>query len=143
MSAAIPAVQFAQSFKEVIDHWNMCANRWLKRYVYLRLSPEGTKVPLTTTLITYFVSAFWHGFYPGYYFCFLLGGVITDTARKIRRHLRPMFMQADDKPGPFKVVYDVLGWVVTIFVLNYCSVTFVLLTLDNSCAFWLQRLVFL
>jgi len=31
--------------------------KWLQRYVYFRNSES--------LLITYFVSAFWHGFYPG------------------------------------------------------------------------------
>lgn len=54
-------VEFAQSFKQVMDNWNIGVGVWLRRYVYQRLSPAGTpRVPFTTTLATYLVSGIWH-----------------------------------------------------------------------------------
>ena len=42
---------------------------------------ERTKV--APTLLTYTVSAVWHGFYPGYYFTFIFFGLETEAARKV------------------------------------------------------------
>lgn len=51
----------------MIDNWNMGANRWLRYYVYMRVTPFGQTGGMKSTMITYSVSALWHGFYPGYY----------------------------------------------------------------------------
>jgi lysophospholipid acyltransferase len=59
--------ELPQSLKEMSDNWNMGANRWLKHYVYLRVTPPDKKAGAASTLMTYGVSALWHGFYPGYY----------------------------------------------------------------------------
>jgi lysophospholipid acyltransferase len=138
--AHICCVQFAGNIKGVVDNWNMCANRWLKRYIYLRISPEGTKAPLSTTLVTYFVSAFWHGFYPGYYLCFLMAGVVTQVARDLRRTLRPHFVTKVEENGlskevakSSKIIYDVACWLLNISVLHYVVYSFVVLRMDYAC----------
>ena len=59
----------------------------VRYYVYFRL-PEGQ----IRTYGTYFVSAFWHGFYPGYYSFFIYAALLTETARQARRVLRPYFI---------------------------------------------------
>ena len=40
--------------------------------VYFRMVPPGRKPGGVVTIVTFVVSAFWHGFYPGYYFFFVL-----------------------------------------------------------------------
>eukprot|EP01137_Pigoraptor_chileana_P003042 Opistho-2@42683 len=129
-------LETAQSFKEVTDNWNINTSRWLRRYVYLRLAPEGTKPTFTATMATYLTSAFWHGFYPGYYLMFVSSAFITNVARDIRRHLRPVFMNADGTPRPSKVAYDFFGWLFTQFSLNYVCTIFVLLTIHDSFLVW-------
>lgn len=57
----------SQSIKEMIDNWNTGANRWLRYYVYMRITPPGQTGGAKSAMITYAVSALWHGFYPGYY----------------------------------------------------------------------------
>ncbi|KAM3567361.1 hypothetical protein VYU27_010492, partial [Nannochloropsis oceanica] len=47
----------ATNTAEASKAWNKGTQKWLQRYVYFRNSES--------LLITYFVSAFWHGFYPG------------------------------------------------------------------------------
>jgi len=70
--------EFAQSFRESSRAWNKGTQNWLERYVYTRTG--------NSLMATYFISAFWHGFYPGYYFffmsrasCQLLGGVRVEA----------------------------------------------------------------
>lgn len=55
--------EFAQSVREGSRAWNKGTQNWLERYVYTRTG--------NSLLATYFVSAFWHGFYPGYYIFFM------------------------------------------------------------------------
>jgi hypothetical protein len=55
--------EFAQSFRESSRAWNKGTQNWLERYVYTRTG--------NSLMATYFISAFWHGFYPGYYFFFM------------------------------------------------------------------------
>lgn len=57
----------SQSYNELSRAWNLGANNWLRHYVYLRVTPPGTKPTSAAAVITYTTSAFWHGFHPGYY----------------------------------------------------------------------------
>lgn len=50
-------------------------------------------------LMTWFFSAFWHGFYPGYYMFFVPVGVGLFVARKVFYHLEYFFLQAKDQEG--------------------------------------------
>lgn len=56
--------EFAQSYKQLSENWNIGANHWLRHYVYLRSAHFGAT---GSTLLTYVVSAMWHGFHPGFY----------------------------------------------------------------------------
>ena len=40
--------------------------------------------PIAPTLVTFTLSAIWHGFYPGYYFTFIFFGIETEAARKVQ-----------------------------------------------------------
>ena len=73
--------EFGENVKSITDNWNICTAKWLKNYVYLRISPPGTKPSMLANYGTYFVSAFWHGFYPGYYVFFIYSAVLTEIAR--------------------------------------------------------------
>ncbi|KAI9159460.1 Lysophospholipid acyltransferase [Blastocladiella emersonii ATCC 22665] len=127
------ALESAQSFKGIIDNWNLGTSSWLKHYVYLRLAPAGTRPTALTTVVTYATSAFWHGFYPGYYLTFTTGAMITETARVLRRTLRPHALAA---PPAVRAAYNLAGWVLTQAVLNYAVVPFLLLSLADSLAVW-------
>ena len=50
---------------------------WLKTVCYER-------APFANTLLTYILSAVWHGFYPGYYFSFVSAAFATIAARTVR-----------------------------------------------------------
>ena len=41
------------------------------------------RVTIAPTLMTYLVSATWHGFYPAYYMCFVFLGFCTLAGRKV------------------------------------------------------------
>lgn len=117
----------SQSLRTSSQNWNKTTNLWLRRYVYDRAPPS------VNLYFTYLVSAFWHGFYPGYYLFFLSVAAATMVHRQVRRTIRPRFMAADGKtPGPYKPLYDVLSAVATTVTLNYFIMSFVMLALDLS-----------
>jgi len=68
-------MEFAENLVQMTIKWNVATQRWLKYYVYTRLLSSGH--PALANPATYIVSAFWHGFYPGYYMLFFFGPVLT------------------------------------------------------------------
>lgn len=65
-------IETSANLKTTIGHWNVSTNSWLHAYVYRRvqklLGKERTSA--RASVITYLISAWWHGFYPGYYLSF-------------------------------------------------------------------------
>lgn len=119
--------EFSQSLRTSSSSWNKTTNLWLRRYVYDRCDPKYR------LYFTFMVSAFWHGFYPGYYMFFLSIAIGSAVHRNIRRAIRPRFMMEDGvTPGPHKFWYDVASALVTTLTLNYFIMSFVVLALDQS-----------
>lgn len=117
----------SQSLRTSSQNWNKTTNLWLRRYVYDRAPPS------VNLYFTYLVSAFWHGFYPGYYMFFLSAAAATVVHRQVRRTIRPRFMLDDGKsPGPYKKYYDVVSAIATSVTLNYFIISFVMLAFDLS-----------
>jgi lysophospholipid acyltransferase 1/2 len=119
-------VEFATSFKSVLDNWNMQTQFWLKHVCYYRTE---------SVYMTMALSAFWHGLYPGYYLTFLTGALVTNAARAVRTRLRPMFLKAptDKKASLF---YDVLTWTTTMLFLAYLVGPFQSLNFEDSLQLW-------
>ncbi|CAD8184844.1 unnamed protein product [Paramecium octaurelia] len=86
-----PTIDLTTNPKDKIELWNISVQVWLKKYVYLRVYPESVlkSSPAKSQkaqLITFAVSAFWHGFYPGYYISFFhwnLIGMINKYIHKL------------------------------------------------------------
>ena len=70
-------LQMATSLKVNIESWNILTAKWLRHTVYDR-APASLRVWAVFT-----ISAFWHGFYPGYYILFLTGALATEAARLV------------------------------------------------------------
>jgi lysophospholipid acyltransferase 1/2 len=71
-----PYLQCATNLRESIEAWNLGTNRWLRMIVYERV----TKYSM---ILTYSLSAIWHGFYPGYYITFANGALFTYASRVV------------------------------------------------------------
>ena len=56
--------------------WNKRTQGWLERYTYLRTGRSLTA--------TYFISAFWHGLYPGFFLFFMSIPLMTNIERLIK-----------------------------------------------------------
>lgn len=77
-------IESNSDFRFFVSAWNVCTNRWLNSYVYRRLTSyygKGAKSSARATIITNFISAFWHGFYPGYYLMFISAAWMTVVSR--------------------------------------------------------------
>ncbi|KAJ3210992.1 lysophospholipid acyltransferase [Dinochytrium kinnereticum] len=131
----IIGMEFGANPKAMIGAWNMKTGAWLRNYVYLRLTKPGQKPHPIVAIITYMVSAFWHGFYPGYYLTFLVGSFLNLAGRNLRRSLRPMFV-APSKLAPFKPLYDILAWGLSLAAINFSVGPFQVWALDKSLAVW-------
>ena len=74
-------IESAQNSRAYLENWNMNTNNWLRRYMYLRVTPKGKKPGFRASLATFTTSAFWHGFYPGYYLSFVLAAFVQTIAK--------------------------------------------------------------
>ena len=74
-------VELAQNSHAYLGNWNINTNNWLRNYVYLRVTPKGKKPGFRASMATFVASAFWHGFYPGYYLTFVLAAFMQNTSK--------------------------------------------------------------
>ena len=75
------ALETAQNNKAYLEAWNQMTNKWLKNYVYLRVTPRGKKPGFRSSMATFTTSAVWHGFYPGYYLMFVSAAFIQTCGK--------------------------------------------------------------
>jgi len=92
--------------------------------VYLRLG--------NSLLLTYFMSAFWHGFYPGYYLFFFSIAFVTIVTRQWQKTITPRFSSG----GPFDSLYSFITIVGFSIYVNYYSIVFQVLAWEYSIAVW-------
>jgi len=114
----------AQSVKILSAAWNKKTANWLGRYVYSRTN--GSLVA------TYGLSAFWHGFYPGYYFFFLTVPLLTTCERLGKQRLSSRFNPSGKKWTP----WGILNIFCTTLLANYSVTPFQLLAFDWGLAAW-------
>lgn len=74
-------------------------------------------------MTTYFVSAFWHGFYPGYYLFFFSVAFFTNVFRLYQKVVTPRFID-----GPLRPVYRAVCIASFSIWINYLSIVFQLLS---------------
>ncbi|KAJ7411634.1 Lysophospholipid acyltransferase 1 [Willisornis vidua] len=118
-------IETATSFKMYLENWNIQTAAWLKRVCYDR-------APWYPTALTFILSALWHGIYPGYYFTFLTGILITLAARAIRNNCRQYFLSS----VPLKMAYDVVTWAATQLAVCYTVAPFVMLAVEPTIKFY-------
>jgi lysophospholipid acyltransferase len=87
-------VETASNLRTILSNWNICSANWLKQYVYMRVIEEKYSATIAI-FMTNLVSAFWHGFYPGYYLTFFSSGLLTELGKSIRRKITPIFSDSN------------------------------------------------
>lgn len=121
----------APNVKTLSAMWNMKTANWLSRYVYIRTGGS--------LAATYGLSAFWHGFYPGYYMFFMSVPILTACERLGRKKLTPRFSKPGD--GRFSP-WNIVCILSTSFVVEYLVCSFTLLAFDWSVSNWKSHLFF-
>lgn len=71
--------------RDKISHWNIAVQEWLRKCIYQRSPFKGRGM---SQLWVFMVSAFWHGFYAGYYVSFFLWFVQVYTQGEIFRFVK-------------------------------------------------------
>jgi lysophospholipid acyltransferase len=68
---------------------------------------------------------------------FFLGGFITTAARLARSNIRPLLLPAPGySPSVVKRIYDFLGGFLSLIIMNYTTVPFMLLAVKDSVEAW-------
>jgi len=116
----------APNLKTLTAAWNKKTANWLGKYVYMRTG--GSLVA------TYGLSAFWHGFYPGYYLFFLSVPILTFCERVARKKISPLFGSS--------ALYYVVCVLVTSFFVEYTVIPFQLLAYDWAVVAWKSNYFF-
>jgi hypothetical protein len=114
----------APNLKTLSAVWNKKTALWLSRYVYIRTGGS--------LMATYGMSAFWHGFYPGYYLFFFSAPLVTMCERLGKKKLSPRFATTGSKWSPWGIV----SMISTSLVVEYIVVPFQLLAFDWSIDVW-------
>jgi hypothetical protein len=114
--------EFGHNLKNISAAWNKKTANWLGRYIYMRTN--GSLVA------TYSTSAFWHGFYPGYYFFFLTMPVATECERLARKKISPHFSSSNNS------LYTAACIMCCSFVLNYYILPFQVLAYSWGVRAW-------
>ena len=118
----------AQDVQSSTKEWNIKTSNWLTRYVYFRTGGSLFAV--------YSLSAFWHGFYPGYYFFFLSVPLPTMCHRMAKKKLSPYFSKSKFS------LYGLVCFFATTIVMNYMILAFMMLAFDWSLAVYKSNYFF-
>uniref|UniRef100_A0A7S2HDC5 Uncharacterized protein n=1 Tax=Helicotheca tamesis TaxID=374047 RepID=A0A7S2HDC5_9STRA len=119
----------APNLRTLSGAWNKKTANWLGRYVYMRTN--GSLVA------TYGLSAFWHGFYPGYYLFFFSVPLVTMCERLGRKKLTPRFGNGK-KFGLWYIVCALS----TSFIVEYIIAAFQLLSFEWAWENWKSHYFF-
>lgn len=137
-NAIVSKVDWANCQAEAMSYWNISISRWLRSCVYLRAieSPVPSALKRVVghrqyaTILTRFVSAFWHGFYPGYYLAFLSTVLQFEADSVARKWIQPLFSPKT------KWIYTLVGKLHTAICLNFYGSAFVVLSAVDTLRIW-------
>jgi lysophospholipid acyltransferase len=121
--------------KEVIQYWNRTVHIWLKYYVFMRIVNQESKFlkgnHFIATIITFFISAFWHGFYPVYYLFFVQYFLIEQIASILEKKY-DIFNKIKRSNDTVKIIW----WLIEYFYLTWFGASFILLTVPRVINFY-------
>jgi lysophospholipid acyltransferase 1/2 len=113
--------ELGTNMRGAIGAWNITTNFWLRRVCY-------TQVPRWPTLMTFLLSALWHGFYPSYYMSLITLAILVEAARKGRSVFRPYFIGN----AALKFFYDVTTLLFTAVFISTGAISFLYLNIADS-----------
>jgi len=125
--------EFSANTKVAIENWNSSVQTWLRRYIYTRLVDHDSQKGKTpnvekATWLTFGISAFWHGFYPSYYYSFMMMWVLVDFGR--------WFFRAKEKLRLPPLVYAAIDYLITFLGCSFGVTNHVMLSWPKSLRLW-------
>merc|ERR1712002_1420952 len=73
--------------------------------------------------MSFLLSAFWHGFFPGFYIMFVTTHLFLTTQKKFRRSYRHYFVASHWSSG----IYQLVTWILVQSAVSYMAISFVTL----------------
>lgn len=80
--------EIATSVQILSRGWNQGTQKWLERYTFHRYN--------RSLIITYFISAIWHGVYPGFLVMFMSVPILTTCERLFQAKINPLVVPEYD-----------------------------------------------
>ena len=124
-----------------IQYWNRTVHLWLKYNVFLRVininHPMFKDKIGMASLVTFLVSAFWHGFYPAYYICFFHSFFVEQACDLLEKKFG-LFEKAGKLRFPLNVFYQYLiikNRFCIMTIPNYLGIVFSLLQISQTITF--------
>lgn len=130
-NARILGVEGATSAAALPLNWNVCTGRFLRHYVYERLT-RGGRGGLRTLLVTQGVAGLWHGTFPGYALFFLSSAFMFESSKAIYRYEKYSWPRWVAGALPWRAA----KWLFVAACLNYSSSAFIILDLGPSLRVW-------
>lgn len=127
-NVSIIGFETAPNLSSLSKDWNKKTSAWLARYVYIRTGGN--------LMAVYSLSAFWHGFYPGYYLFFLSIPILTMVERLAKKKISPYFSK--DKWS----LYGIVCIIVTSIFVEYMVSAFLILQYEAAIENWKNNYFF-
>jgi lysophospholipid acyltransferase len=124
------------SIRTRIQYWNRTVHLWLKYHVYMRLINLKIrpfyKNKAAASLITFMISAFWHGFYPLYYLFFFLYYLIEQIGTALEEKVN--FVEWINRQN---IAIKFLWWLLVMSMVNYFGLCFTLVKISGMVNFFI------
>lgn len=122
-------IETSYDFRGLINAWNVCTSSWLHTYIYTRIRHKYKKDGSSSraNLLTNLTSAFWHGFYPGYYLMFICAGWLTIVSRLFYKKFTWPFSENSKR---------IVCYLSIVVMCDYLFVPFMLLNWKESIQYW-------
>ncbi|KAF5826856.1 MBOAT, membrane-bound O-acyltransferase family-domain-containing protein [Dunaliella salina] len=121
-------VQLSESARALPQNWNTCTGRFLRRYVYDRLTPAGKRAGFPQLLATQLISGVWHGLYPGYLLFFASSALMFQASTGIARVEALTLPDKVVRSPPVRLIHIII----TGIMLNHLALSFVLLDFQRG-----------
>lgn len=127
--------EFEVNLIDRINNWNKMVHHWLKYNIFLRLVNSDVKFLKNNfpraALITFILSAFWHGFFPGYYLFFVQLYVLQQTSKMLDEKF-----DFTTKICNANIIIQIFWSLLLSFFMNYVAFAFYGLYLDEAMKFY-------
>lgn len=114
-----------------IELWNQSVQVWLKKCVYIRVYRNNPKRANIAMFATFFVSAFWHGFYLAYYIAFIQFALVNNVTK--------FLYKAAHKFEPINGwALAAFTWIISTVTMSFIGGSFLLLLTEKVWAFYIN-----